>query len=209
MSDSSSPRFEGLVLRRESAGERHLSLTLIDAEHGLVRCFYKPAAKSGAAMVTPDLFDTAEVFLDTPRSGEPARFVREYRLVRRHAGLGADYARLTLACRLANLLTKNPHPPESWPALHALATGALEAIAGKPRPEAAYFKTLWRLARDEGLPVKEDFFVRLRPGERDLAVVVLNTPLAGLTEESAAKPLVESLSRSLEQWLASEADFVV
>lgn len=209
MSDESSRRFEGVVLLRENAGERHLRLTLLDPDHGLVRCLYKPAAKSGAAMVTPDLFDTAEVFLDTPKSGETARFVREYRLVRRHAALGADYARLTLACRLANLLSKNPHPPESWPVIHALACDAIAAIAEKPCPEAAYFKTLWRLARDEGLPVKEDFFVRLRPGERDLAVIVLNTPLTGLTEDTAPKPLVEGLSRSLEQWLASEADFVV
>ena len=135
--------------------------------------------------------------------------MREYRLVRRHAALGADYARLTLACRLANLLAKNPHPPESWPAIHALASRAFAAIADRPHPETAYFKCLWLLARDEGLPVKEDFFVRLRPGERDLAVLLLNTPLAGITGEAAPKPLVAGLVSSLEQWLVSEAHFVI
>lgn len=197
------------MLRRESAGERHLRLTLLDPEHGLVRCLYKPASKSGAAMVTPDLFDSAEVFLDTPKAGEAARFVREYRLVRRLSGLGADYARLTYACRLANLLAKNPHPPESWPSLHALAEGAFTAFAEKPRPDAAYFKTLWVLARDEGLPVKADFGAGLRAGENELAALVLARPLAELDEVAAPRALVEGLSRALERWLVREAHFVI
>lgn len=200
---------EGLVLRRDPAGERHLRLTLLDPEHGLVTCLYKPAAKSGAAMVTPDLFDTAEVFLDTPKGDGPARFVREYRLVGRLAGLAADYARLTYACRLANLISKNPHPPESRRRLHTLADGALVAFAGKPRPDAAYFKTLWLIARDDGLPVKEDFAANLRLGEVELIGTLLNTPLAGLDDTLAPPAQVEGITRTLEQWLVREADFVI
>ena len=202
------PHHEGLVLLREDAGERHLRLTLLDPSHGLVRCLYKPAAKSGSPMVTPDLFDSAEVFLSPPKAGECARFVREYRLVRRLPGLGSDYARLTLACRLARLLAKNPHPPESWPVLHALACDALAAIASKPRPDAAYFKCLWRIARDEGWPVKEDFAERLRPGERALAALALATPLASLAPADAPPALIEGLTRDLERWLAREAHYV-
>ncbi len=204
-----SPRHEGVVLRRENAGERHLRLTLLDPEHGLVLCLYKPASKSGSPTVTPDLFDRAEIFLSPGKDGEPAKFVREYRLIRRMSGLAADFTRLTQACRLANLLARNPHPHDSWPGLHTLAVEALEALATKPRPDAAYFKTLWRLARDEGWPVKEDFAQRLRPGERALAALLLATPLTELDETSAPRALTEGLSRDLEQWLAREAQFVI
>lgn len=203
------PRHEGLVLLREDAGERHLRLTLLDPEHGLVRCLYKPAAKTRAATVTPDLFDSAELFLSPPKSGESARFVREYRLLRRLHGLASDYTRLTLACRLAGLLAKNPHPPDSWRALHTLASEALAAIADKPRPEAAYFKCLWLIARNEGWPVKEDFARRLRPGELALASRVIALPLAALSEQDAPAALIEGISRDLERWLAREAHYVV
>ena len=50
MSEETSRRYEGIVLLRETAGERHLRLVLLDAEHGLVRCLYKPASKSGAGL---------------------------------------------------------------------------------------------------------------------------------------------------------------
>ena len=202
-------RFSGLVLLREPAGERHLRLTLLDPEEGLVRCLYKPAAKSGAPTVTPDLFDACEATLDAPKAGDNARFVREYRLVKRLDALGRDYARLALACRFATLLAKNPHPPESFAGLHALATGAFTAFAEKPFPEAAYFKTLWLVARDEGWPVKEHFFPSLRAGERELAARLLATPLAGLSSDDAPKAATEGLSRALEQWLAREAHYVV
>lgn len=201
-------RLSGIVLLRENAGERHLRLTLLDPEHGLVRCLYKPAAKSGAATVTPDLFDTCEATLDTPRTGETSRFVKEYRLVLRRDAFGRDYARLTLACRLASVLAKNPHPPESFARLAELADHAFASLAAKPRPDAAYFKTLWLIARDEGWAVKEDFLTRLRPGERDLATLLLATPLAAIDDASAPKALVSGLSQALERWLEREAHFV-
>lgn len=200
-------RHAGIVLLRENAGERHLRLTLLDPEDGLVRCLYKPVAKSGAATVTPDLFDVCEATLDTPKAGGSARFVREYRLVRRFDALARDYARLTLACRLANLLAKNPHPPESYAPLHALMTEALAAIEAKPRPDAAYLKTLWLVARDEGWPVREDFLTSLRPGERDLVGVVLRTPLPEIGD-AVPPALVAGITGALERWLEREAHFV-
>lgn len=209
MGDSNTPRIEGLVIGREPAGERHLRLTVFDPERGPTRCLYKPVARSRAATVTPDLFDTAELLIDQPKAGESARFVREYRLVERIAGLGTDYTRLTFACRWANLLSKNPHPPESWATVYTLAGDALRAIADKPRPDAAYFKAVWKLTRDEGLPVKEDFFPKLRPGEQEIVLHLLNRPLLGIDETLAPKAAVEGVARALENWLAREADFIV
>lgn len=199
---------EGLVLRRDAAGERHLRLMLLDPRHGVTALLYRPQSKSGTAMVTPDLFDEAEVFPDTPR-GEPGKiaFVKEYRLIRRRPGLAKQYTRLATACRLASLLADNPHPPESWPALHALASTALDALESRPAPEVTLLKFLWKLARDEGWPVREHWAQALPGPLAESLRTLLATPLDAVAPASI--PAAVELTTRLEQWLAREAHYVV
>ncbi len=201
-------RHEGLVLRRDPAGERHLRLTLLDPGHGVVALLYRPQVKSGAAMVTPDLFDDAEIFPDTPRgAGGRMPFVKEYRLLRRRSGIAKHYARLDLACRLASLLADNPHPPESWPALHALACTALDALVSRPAPEVTLLKFLWKLARDEGWPVREHWAASLPEPLANALHALLTAPLD--TVDTAGIPAAVELTARLEAWLVREAHYVV
>ena len=202
------PRLEGLVLRREPAGERHLRLTLLDAEHGAVMLLHKPAAKSGAPTVTPDLFDDAEVFTDTPRGGASAsRFIREYRLIRRRTGLARDFNRLEIASRLAHLLAANPHPSDSGKNLLDLSRTAFDALESRPAPEATALKFLWKLARDEGWPVREHWERRLPRGLAESLRRILTSPLDTIPADEIAP--ARELTRRLEQWLADEAHYTI
>lgn len=200
-------RLDALVLRREPAGERHLRVTLLDAAHGAVTLLHRPVAKAGSPTVTPDLFDDAEVFPDTPKRGDAAsRFVREYRLVRRRAGIARDYARLEAASRIAFLLAANPHPPDSRHATLALARTAFDALDSRPAPEATLLKFLRTLARDEGWPVREHWEAALPAGLAASLRLILATPLDAIPPDELG-PARELVNR-LEQWLVREAHYV-
>lgn len=201
-------RHEGVVIRRDPAGERHLRLCLLDPQHGVVTFLHRPAAKTGSPTVTPDLFDDAELYPDSPKGGATtARFVKEYRLIRRRSGLSREYVRLELACRLSLLLADNPHPADSWPALHTLACAALDALETRPAPEATFLKFLWKLACNEGWPVREHFVPALPPPLAAALRTILVTPLDAIPAEST--PAVRELTHRLEQWLVREAHYVV
>jgi hypothetical protein len=195
--------FTGLVLARELSGERFIKLTLVCPSQGLVLCLLRVSAKATA----PDLFDVAEVTLEAPKTGgRGVRFASGYRVLRREVALGADYARLAAACRLALVVTRNPMAPDSAESVFALCVEAVGALATRPRPDAALFKTFWRLARDEGYPVREDWQAGLSAGERAAAEAVLRETLDA---QATAPEAVVALTRSLERWLVGECNFVI
>ena len=191
-----------LVLGREPSGESHLLLSLLDAEQGLARCLLR--ARAGGKGERPDLFDEAEVTLE-PAKGGANRFARDFRLVRRLSGIGRSPAALERASRLANLVRRNPPPPESAAVAYQIVRESLAAMASRPRPDAAYLKALWLLLKDGGWPVEADWLGRL--GARAaLAAAVLGAPLDAQVADSAE---VAALSEDLERWAAGEVHYVL
>lgn len=191
-----------LVLGREPSGESHLLLSLLDAEEGLVRCLLR--SRAGGKAERPDLFDEAEVTLESAKGGSN-RFARDFRLLRRLAGLGRSPAALERASRLANLVRRNPPPPESAVVAYQIVRESLNAMATRPRPDAAYLKALWLLLKDGGWPVEADWLGRL--GVRAaLATSVLGAPLDAQTAGPAE---VAGLSEELERWAAGEVHYVL
>lgn len=169
----------GILLSREPSGERFLKLAFLCEEQGLVGCLLRVSTtmKPGAnTPPVPDLFDTAEITL-TPAKGSGVNFASGYRVTHRAAAIGADYARLTAACRWARILIKNPPTPDSHEAVFALCKQALEAFASRPRPDATFFKSLWKLAKDGGWPVLEHWLAGLSPADNAHARTILQKPL--------------------------------
>ncbi|MDR2981696.1 MAG: hypothetical protein LBV12_05560 [Puniceicoccales bacterium] len=193
----------GILLAKEPSGERHLKLALLSPEKGLVACLLRVATK--ATTPAPDLFDYAEVSLNPPKGGGP-RFAGEYRIIRREPEIGADYGRLAIACRLALILTRNPPPDGSSAEVHDLCVEAVQAFAGRPRPDATLFKSLWKLVRGEGYPVQEHWLRGLDRGDREAVASILNCPLDAQVETADN---VSRLTRRLERWLENECHFVL
>ncbi|MDR3228074.1 MAG: hypothetical protein LBT53_01490 [Puniceicoccales bacterium] len=197
--------FAALMLSRETAGEHFARLSLLAAESGVVVCLLRVSGKKPLSGGLPDLFDLAEVRLEPPR-GSGLRFAAEYRVVRRRDGLGGGYARLAAACRFALVVARNPVPEESAAGIFALCDKAADAFAGRPRPDATLFKSLWRFARGEGFPVLEQWMKSLSIGDQNVALTILREPL-DVQETSAAE--VARLTRSMEHWLENTCQFVL
>ncbi len=191
-----------LVLGREPSGESHLLLTVLDAEEGASRCLVR--SRAAGKSERPDLFDDAEITLE-PAKGGANSFARDYRVGRRRAGIGRSPAALERASRLCNLIRRNPPPPESAPVALQIAREALDAMATRPRPDAAYLKALWLLLKDGGWPVEADWLGRL--GARATAAAsVLSRPLDGQEVDAAG---VAALSEDLERWAAGEVHYIL
>ena len=189
----------------------HLVLTCFSADDGLFTALLRPAraAKPDTAPA-PDLFDRIALDLRHAK-GAPAGgpwFVREHRIVLRHAGIGRDYATLAAASRLARVVIKNPVPEDSRTAIDALLTQAFAAFARPAaRADLVFFKSLYCLARDEGLPLKQHWLPSLPPGDRTLVAAALSLP-----SDSADAPPPQDLARltkRLEAYLITEADLEI
>jgi hypothetical protein len=189
----------------------HLVLTCFSPSDGLFAALLRPprGLKTDAAPA-PDLFDRLALDLRHAK-GAPAGgpwFVREHRVLARHAGIGRDYATLAAASRLARVVIKNPVPEDSRAAIDALLSQAFAAFArAGARADLVFFKSLYCLARDEGLPLKQHWLPSLPIGDRALVAAALALP-----SDSPDAPPPQDLARltkRLESYLTTEAELQI
>lgn len=193
---------EALVLRAWPPTDTFQTFTVFSAEHGPLRILRRIPKKPSAAHLPIDLFDDLALLLEGTPKGD-AWFVREARLLTRHAGIGRRYETLLHASAFASLVARNPGPDDDHGNLHALLRTAFAAFATSDRPDIVYLKSLYRFARDEGHPLKQQWFPSLSAGDRPLAAALINQPLAGQTAEPAD---VARLLRSLEHYLRAHTE---
>lgn len=199
--------FSGYILNRILNGEKFWRVTILTPDFGTQACLVRVAGKNKTTCV-PDLFDKAEILLDSPKSGMDGelRFSKEYRLIRRNCGISRDYTALFCASKFVSILAKNSFPPDSVPALFKLCENAIHAFAEKSRGDATYFKALWTLARNGGYAVKEDWFENSCFEDREGIAQVLKTPLEIMQID--ARDLAH-YTRRLENWLVNEHQFII
>lgn len=192
------------VLGRQPGGADNFEqLALFGSEHGLLIALQRITKKSTA---TPaDLLDEAEFSLESRNEGR-TWFVREHRLVHRPAAIGASYDALRCASALARLVRQNPIAEESRPSVVELLRQSFAALAAGHRPDLVWLKALYCFARDEGLPVKQQWWTQLGDTDRTAASEILTQPLAS---QSPAPAAVARLVQRLEYWIAAETDIRV
>lgn len=198
--------FSGFILDRIVQGEKFWSVVILTREYGAQPCLVRIAGKNKTTCV-PDLFDEAEILLDKPKAGTDStlRFAKEYRLVRRNVGISGNYSALVCASKFASLLAKNTFPPDSHTGIYRLSENVFRAFGEKPNPDATYLKALWTLARDNGYPVREDWFENSCFEDREGIAAVLKTPLEQLCVDS--RDIAHYVHR-LESWLSREHQFI-
>ncbi len=189
----------------------HLVLTCFSPAEGLFTALLRPSrgAKTAPA-AAPDLFDRLALDLRHAKGAAAGGlwFVGELRVLVRHAGIGRDYATLAAASRLARVVAKNPVPEESRAPVDALLTQAFAAFARPAaRPDLVFFKSLYRLARDEGLPLKQHWLPALPPDDREFVARSLSLPSDALDAPSPQD--LARVTKRLETYLVTEADLEI
>lgn len=194
-----------LVLAKLPSGSDSFEqLTVFSGEQGVLHCLRRITQSKTAA--TPlDLFDEAELWLESTNQGR-TWFIKEHRFILRQPGLGRSYDALRTAAALSHLISRNPVSDESRPAVAELLRSSLAALAGGGRPDITWLKALYCFLRDEGYPVKQQWWPELPAAEREWAVQLLNQPLIGQT---AAPETVAPIIRRLEEWVHRETEIRV
>ena len=161
--------------------------------------------KSAATSVALDLFDEAALLLESSNQGR-SWFLKEARLITRPTAIGRTYEGLRLASALAALIARNSVDEDSRPAVAELLRSAFSAFASDPRPDIVYFKSLYRFARDEGYPLKQQWFPTLPSADRAEVATLLNRPLS---KQVAPLDAVARLQRRLEEYLRGHTEVLL
>jgi hypothetical protein len=193
-----------VLAKLPSGSDAFEQLTAFSGEQGVLHCLRR--ITQNKAVATPlDLFDEAELWLESTNQGR-TWFIKEHRFILRQPGLGRSYDTLRTAAALSHLISRNPVADESRPAVAELLRSSLAALAGGGRPDITWLKALYCFLRDEGYPVKQQWWPELPAAERELAVQLLNQPLAS---QSAPPEAVAPITRRLEDWVHRETELRV
>ncbi len=192
-----------LLDRSPTGADAFEAWTAGSAEHGLLHCLRRRPRPAEAAAAPPlDLFDEAELWLESSNQGR-TWFIREHRLITRFPGIGRSYEALCTAARLARLLTRNPLSDDSRGPVALLLRQTFTALDQAARPDLVWLKSLFCLLRDEGYPVKQQWWTQLPGADRSAAALILNQPLAGQAPDPGT---VARLIARLEQWAGGETE---
>ena len=194
---------EAIVLLKQPPADRFQQLTVLAPAHGPLVCLRRLSARSASPAL--DLFDEAELMLESSNQGR-TWFLREARLLVRHTAIGRGYDALRFASAFAAVLARNAVEEEGRAKAYALARQTFAAFDTAGRPDIVYFKALFCFARDEGYPVKQEWWQGLPPAERPGAADLLNRPLAAQTAPVAD---VGRLTRLLEDYLRTSTEILM
>jgi hypothetical protein len=191
-----------LVLeRRPAAADGWAGYQLFAADPGLLSAMRRER-KSGPADPPPDLFDEIDARLESSNQGR-TWFIVEARIRNRPGGIGRSYEALRCASALARIVARNPVAPDSRPAVYALLQEAFAAFAQGLRADIVLFKSVFRFARSEGYPVKQEWLAELPEGEAAAAEDALARPVRDVT---ASAETVARWQRRLEDYLRGRAE---
>ena len=196
---------DGFVLLKRPPTDSFQSLTVFSAEHGPLLILQRLPKKSPAGIVVLDLFDEVSLLLESKNQGQ-TWFTKESRLITRQADIGRSYDTLRFASALAALVARNPVTEESRAEVANLLRQAFGSFATGHRPDLVWFKSLYRFARDEGYPIREQWFPTLPAKDRADVVVLLNRPLV---DQTAKVEDVERLTERLTGYLRAHTEVLV
>lgn len=195
-----------LVLRVAPSGESFQKVEVLTRETGYILCL-KRLSKKKQSQTTPDLFDSADIMLESSRQGT-ARFVKDYQLSKRRSNIGQSYRKLKYASHFCSLIIRNAPDMADSGLLYEITKRTLDAFAEKEFPEIISLKALYLLLRDEGYPVRESWWPQLPKSLRETTQQLINEPLPeGVSEEQLG--ICSEITRNLHNWLSRETDFVL
>jgi hypothetical protein len=196
---------DAFVLLRRPPADAFQNYTVFSTEHGTLLVLQRIPKKTGSTITPLDLFDEAALMLESSNQGR-SWFVKEARILARHAEIGHSYESLRLASTLTALIARNSVHEESRLAVAELLRSAFAAFGTTHRADIVYFKSLYRFARDEGYPLKQQWFPTLPSADRADVASLLNLPVS---EQTAMPTVVARLHRRLEEYLRGHTEILL
>lgn len=194
-----------LVLRIAHSGESFHKIDLLSLQSGAFLCLKRVSKKARNAV--PDLFDTADIHLETSKQGT-LRFVNDYELIHRRSAIGRSYRKLQYASDFCTLIALNgPHMADPV-SLYQITERTLNAFTKREMPAIVFLKAIYLLLKDEGYAVRESWWPQLPIHLREAAKQLINQP----TPDSATAERVkacEQISQHLCHWLHRETDLML
>ena len=199
-------RQRALVLRIAPTGESFQKIEILTRETGYILCL-KRISKKAPSPTPPDLFDSADIILQSPRQGA-ARFINDYQLEKRRSSIGQSYRKLQCASEFCSFMAQNaPHMAE--PALlYEITERTLDAFTEKKSPEVVALKALYLLLKDEGYPVREFWWPQLPEYLRETTKRLINEPSPENVSEEQLETCLK-ITQNLRNWLTLETDLTL
>lgn len=190
------------VLNREARGESALYIEAFSPVFGLLRMIKKISRSKTSEL--PDFFNDLSMLTesDTPAS---LKFLREFSTLRRRGSISKSYEALANASAICACVIKNGINAEDAARLHLKLTSALDSIDSGSPPEIVRFKFMYLIDRDEGYPVREDFYENLSGPSKALMEIIVRTPSAQAAEFRSRTP---DLLDKMCEWIYSNTDIL-
>jgi recombinational DNA repair protein (RecF pathway) len=196
---------EAFVLTRQPPAERFQQLAIFSPLHGDLLCLRRTSTKSASSTASLDLFDEIDVSLETSNEGR-TWFIKEARVLANHREIGRSYDALRLASAFAAVIARNSVHEESRAGVYRLLQQTFGAFATCARSDLVYLKALYCFARDEGYPVKQEWWQGLPPALGASAATMLNRPVS---QQTASQADVAGLTHRLEDYLRANTEILI
>lgn len=197
---------DAYVLNRALQGENRERLSLLSLSGGLITALSPLGSGSKKKLrEVPALLDKG-AFTLRKVGNRDLYFVQEFSVEKRPDALARNYHAFAAAAELARFVELNAaHLPELAP-VYDVFERSLDALCAGYSPPVILLKAHFKIARDEGYPVRESWLQALPPLEQALAANYLGLPLKDLPVDEA---LATNLLKKLYLWLLSETDLRV
>ncbi len=192
-----------IVIGIEEGSERFSRIQLFSKEEGFQQALKRKSTyRTGLQHL--DLFQTVELVLEQKPTHDIG-FLKETHILAERANIGKTYAAFESASRFCRAIYLNARHVEAPESVYDLLQQCLDAWNSKPHPQTTFFKALFRLAMEEGFPVRQIWLHQMPAKEKALAYTILTQPLESLTSpETPSKVLAENLTN----WLTHQQDFL-
>ncbi|MCH6257020.1 recombination protein O N-terminal domain-containing protein [Puniceicoccaceae bacterium K14] len=195
-----------IVLNKKLSGENFIHLTLLSLDRGMVHAMQRKS-KRRDSLSPLDLYDEADCNLEKT-DGNDLSFLKDYELIKRRTKIGTHYRSLEIAARISFFLQSNPIHELNNHSVYSLSNTSLDSLISHPTNAICILiKVLYRYSRDEGFPVKEDWYSTLPTDDSRWAKTIINTPLAEIKIDTTCQTCVlESLEIYLDRFTEISLD---
>lgn len=195
--------FQATVIGINNGTERFNRIHLFEPENGYL-CVLKRKSSKKMSSNNLDLFEDVEIVIQKTNEHDMG-FVKEFMVLQSRTRIGKNYTAFENASRFCRAIQLNARHMPNPQGIFDLIKLSLDAWDAKPNPDVTFFKALFRLAYEEGFPVKEDWLRRLDKTNLEFAKTVLSQKVE---EQEVAMNQVKQLAENLIIWLSHQQDFL-
>ncbi len=193
---------EAIVLNKENRAENYLSFTLFSKDLGICYAMIKVSRNKNNPL--PDFFNEISVECNKGNFGNNY-FIKSINSIESLNNFHKNYKGLLECTKLAQCLIRNASHLEDFSPAYKDFVLALKAYITATDPRLVNIKWLYKFARNEGYPIKEDFAQNLSAQYQEIFVQIINTPSS---QCNIAKEDIGFIYDKLSHWLNYNTDII-